>query len=96
MIPIPGPAIGAWHQLTKALVDAGPVPCQTRGQPEDWWRDAGRRDPGPDRAVARCRRCPVRSPCLRYASAADEQHGIWGAVTPDERCQLATGNRESA
>jgi hypothetical protein len=27
-------------------------------------------------------------PCLAYAVAADERHGVWGATTPEQRRQL--------
>ncbi|MCV6980280.1 WhiB family transcriptional regulator [Mycolicibacterium pulveris] len=32
-----------------------------------------------------CRACLVRRDCLRYAVAAEEPHGVWGATTPTER-----------
>lgn len=39
-------------------------------------------DPGP--ALAICRRCPVKGPCLAWALEHDES-GVWGATTEDER-----------
>ncbi|OPC85346.1 hypothetical protein B4N89_27355 [Embleya scabrispora] len=35
-------------------------------------------------AIAICRTCPVRNPCLAHALAHDEQ-GVWGGLTEDER-----------
>ena len=35
-----------------------------------------------------CRRCPVADQCLVRALTADEPHGIWGGLTPDERADL--------
>src|SRR6188472_3108903 len=35
-----------------------------------------------------CRRCPVRSDCLESALADDEQYGIWGGASPDERRKI--------
>jgi WhiB family redox-sensing transcriptional regulator len=32
-----------------------------------------------------CRKCPVKSECLAYALEHDEQHGVWGGMTPAER-----------
>lgn len=32
-----------------------------------------------------CAGCPCRVECLDAAIAADEQHGVWGQHTPDER-----------
>ena len=39
-------------------------------------------------AKAICRTCPVRSPCLEYAIAIREPHGIWGGLSETERKQL--------
>lgn len=36
-------------------------------------------------AKAVCRRCPEQQPCLDYAIANREQHGIWGGMTTKER-----------
>lgn len=38
-------------------------------------------------AVAKsiCSRCPVREPCLEYALAAREPHGVWGGLNEMER-----------
>lgn len=50
-----------------------------------------RRDERRDReaaAKAICRTCPVRRPCLDYAIAIREPHGIWGGLNELERKQL--------
>lgn len=41
-------------------------------------------------AVARaiCARCPVREPCLEYALANREPHGVWGGANETERRAL--------
>ncbi len=39
-------------------------------------------------AKAVCARCPAREPCLEYALATNEAHGIWGGLTEIERKQL--------
>lgn len=36
-------------------------------------------------AKAVCASCPVRVPCLEFALRTNEQDGIWGGLTPDER-----------
>ena len=41
-----------------------------------------------DHAVAVYRRCPVTDPCLAYALDHDEEHGVWGATTPEDRQAL--------
>lgn len=32
-----------------------------------------------------CARCPVRRPCLEFATANAPIQGIWGGTTPEER-----------
>lgn len=39
-------------------------------------------------AKAICATCPVRQPCLEYAMAIREPHGIWGGLNEAERKQL--------
>ena len=41
------------------------------------------------RAKAICATCPVRRPCLDYALAIREPHGIWGGLSEAERRPLA-------
>ncbi|HEV3495824.1 MAG TPA: WhiB family transcriptional regulator, partial [Actinomycetes bacterium] len=40
------------------------------------------------RAKEICALCPVRRPCLDYALAIREPHGIWGGLNELERKQL--------
>ncbi len=40
------------------------------------------------RAKEICRTCPARRPCLDYAIAIREPHGIWGGLNEAERKQL--------
>lgn len=40
------------------------------------------------RAKQICWSCPVLEACRNYAVNADEQYGIWGALTPSERQQV--------
>ncbi|HZQ28020.1 MAG TPA: WhiB family transcriptional regulator [Acidimicrobiales bacterium] len=40
------------------------------------------------RAKSICATCPVRKPCLDYALAIREPHGIWGGLNELERKQL--------
>lgn len=41
------------------------------------------------RAKEICSLCPVRRPCLDYAIAIREPHGIWGGLNELERKQLS-------
>ncbi len=40
------------------------------------------------RAKSICQICPVRKPCLEYATEIREPYGIWGGLTEAERRQL--------
>jgi WhiB family redox-sensing transcriptional regulator len=40
------------------------------------------------KAKAICARCPVREPCLGYALATGERHGVWGGLNEFERRQV--------
>jgi WhiB family redox-sensing transcriptional regulator len=69
----------------------------------DWHADAACRTADPDlffqdgqgnsklvtaMAKAFCARCPVVSPCLRDALGRDQQHGVWGNTSAEERKKL--------
>lgn len=49
---------------------------------------------GPAKAKAVCGRCPHRIECLEWALETDQQHGVWGGRTPEEREQIRN-NREA-
>ncbi len=44
------------------------------------------------RAKMICATCPVRQPCLDYAIAIREPHGIWGGLNENERRQLVSSD----
>ncbi|MEI8000846.1 MAG: WhiB family transcriptional regulator [Actinomycetes bacterium] len=46
------------------------------------------RDAREARAKAVCRTCSVRQPCLDYALAIRERHGVWGGTSEAERGRL--------
>jgi WhiB family redox-sensing transcriptional regulator len=71
---------------------------------DDWRDDAACRDTNPDlffpvgttgpaieqieNAKAVCRQCPVQSPCLEYALATNQDSGVWGGTSEEERRKL--------
>jgi WhiB family redox-sensing transcriptional regulator len=63
--------------------------CQT-AEPDLFFpiSSQGRSETDVARARAVCRSCPVRPPCLSYALASRQQHGIWGGLTEHERSRL--------
>jgi WhiB family transcriptional regulator, redox-sensing transcriptional regulator len=40
------------------------------------------------RAKGICAGCPVREPCLSFALSTQQQFGIWGGTTEDERKKM--------
>jgi WhiB family redox-sensing transcriptional regulator len=57
-----------------------------RHDPDLWFADADTK-PG-KQAVAICRTCPVRVPCLAYALSVPGLDGIWAGTTPNKRTRL--------
>lgn len=47
------------------------------------------RGPSKDKRIASakaiCETCTVKTECLEFALQINEQHGIWGGTTPEER-----------
>jgi WhiB family redox-sensing transcriptional regulator len=39
-------------------------------------------------ALELCGTCRVRSACLDYAFAHNQQHGVWGGLTPTQRANI--------
>jgi len=68
-------------------------PCAT-GHPDDWFqpaadmwgKDITRKHP--DWAKTLCDGCPVATQCLTYALDNDEQWGVWGGTTANERAAI--------
>jgi hypothetical protein len=64
-----------------ALPDLPRAVC--KGDPAPWEPGPGHRT-GQDAKQA-CAGCPERAPCLAWALRKDEQEGIWGGTTLEER-----------
>ena len=72
-----------------------------REERRDWWKSAACQDADPElffpvsaaglgrkdvvRAKAVCASCIVRRPCLQFALATHQAHGVWGGTTEEER-----------
>jgi WhiB family transcriptional regulator, redox-sensing transcriptional regulator len=46
-----------------------------------------------ERAKDYCRRCPVINHCLEWALETNQQDGIWGGLTEDQRRSLHRNRR---
>ena len=75
----------AYLNLMKAIKKAGQNPVCMETDPElffpETWAQA--RD-----AKRLCGDCPVQNDCLRFALETNQQDGIWGGLTPEERRRL--------
>jgi WhiB family redox-sensing transcriptional regulator len=74
---------------------------------DDWRNRASCRDTNPelffpigttglaidqiDSAKAVCAQCPVTHECLEFALATNQEAGVWGGTTEDERRKLRKG-----
>lgn len=63
--------------------------CAKTGEPDAWFPESG---DAYGHAIRTCHTCPVRDLCLQAALDNNEQHGIWGGLTPNERRELKRGN----
>jgi WhiB family redox-sensing transcriptional regulator len=71
---------------------------------DDWRDHAACRDTNPDlffpvgttgpaieqieNAKAVCRQCPAQAPCLEYALTTNQDSGVWGGTSEEERRKL--------
>lgn len=71
---------------------------------EDWRQKASCRSVDPDlffpvgttglaldqieQAKAVCRSCPAQAPCLEFALSTNQESGVWGATSEEERRKL--------
>ena len=71
---------------------------------DDWRAQAACRDTDPDlffpvgstgpaveqieAAKAVCRRCPVQATCLEFALSTNQEAGVWGGASEEERRKL--------
>ena len=85
---IPLPALGGaderdWRELALcAQVD-----------PELWFPESGQPN---GKAKLVCSWCDVQAECLAFALHANEQFGVWGGLSPEERRRLRRRQREAA
>lgn len=85
-----------YMKLAKAIEEAPSIPgCQT-SDPEMFFPEPGyayTTNRELKWALEMCKACPVIRECGEYAVAANEVHGIWGGMTPNERRRLRGWDR---
>jgi WhiB family transcriptional regulator, redox-sensing transcriptional regulator len=90
----------AWRQPIVALTQSRTFEFNT----EDWREKASCRSVDPDlffpvgttglaldqieQAKAVCRACPSVDPCLEFALSTNQESGVWGATSEEERRKL--------
>jgi hypothetical protein len=57
------------------------LPCEDA--PDDWFTASTE-----EAAKTTCGRCPARDACLELALAGNEQHGVWGGLSAEDRAAL--------
>lgn len=73
-------------------------PCGL-GDPDEWFQPAADRDAKPQQRLPKgwakelCKGCPVLEKCLTAALENDEQFGVWGGLTAQERAELKRKGR---
>jgi WhiB family redox-sensing transcriptional regulator len=68
-----------------------------RSLPPELFFPAGRTGPAVDvagAAKAVCSACPVTEDCLHYALDTNQEYGVWGGTTEDERRPLRAARRQ--
>lgn len=94
------PDFAEFEQIAKGLVDRQPDPEPDLS----WRTEASCRDTSPelffpigttglaidqiDAAKAVCMGCPARVPCLEFALSTNQDSGVWGATSEEERRHL--------
>ena len=73
----------------RATELAGPVPCRSG----DSWLWFAQNPDDLEEAKARCRRCPLRVPCLAGAVERREPCGVWGGEIFDRGAIVAVKRR---
>jgi WhiB family redox-sensing transcriptional regulator len=68
----------------------GAAACANKG-PDSWFSEVH-----PVEALRVCSECPVRDACLDYALSTNQEHGIWGGLTQEERKNVRRSRRRSA
>ena len=61
--------------------------------PESFYPDKGK---PADAARRVCRRCPVQDDCLTWALETNEQFGVWGGLTANQRREMRRAGRRSS
>lgn len=68
-------------RLNEAIIEHG-APCD--GYSEEFYADSEDRM-SLKMAKFICAQCPIKQECLDYAMAAQEEYGVWGGLTAEER-----------
>jgi WhiB family transcriptional regulator, redox-sensing transcriptional regulator len=82
------PDIGGLPDFRHRTIRCDPITA------EYFWPDV-RGHTAAQGALDMCRRCDQRDPCLEWALEHDEDAGIWGGTTPDERKDIAERRKEA-
>ena len=99
-------------KVSIATHESSVFPTRESMEPKMWRGDAACRDTDPDlffpvgqtgpaiahieNAKAVCQTCDVRVECLEYALMTNQDAGIWGGLTEDDRRKIRRERRKAA
>ena len=69
-------------------IDETELPCRSE-DPELYFAES---PTDVELAKAICQGCPVRAECLAWALEANQDHGVWGGLSEEERRSLRRRN----
>jgi WhiB family redox-sensing transcriptional regulator len=81
----------AYLELAKAIDEAKSIPPCMQTDPEIFFSGIDDQPSLWQQAVKFCQTCPVIQQCATYAIVANEQHGVWGGLTPMKRQAIRRG-----
>lgn len=85
------PGLASWNRSFALSIDQWRDQASCRATDPDLFFPVGTKGDAPDQIQAAktvCASCPVRVACLQFALETNQEAGIWGGTSEDERREL--------